>query len=93
MPSSPNYVRDYKQEAKTSKARGEIGGHSAPHAQRMRARRLALKMGMIKPGSKQDIDHKKPLSEGGKTTPGNIRPRSAHANRSYARNSDGSIKE
>lgn len=92
MPSSPDYVRDYKQEAKTSKARGEIGGSSAPHAQRMKARRMALKLGMIKPGEKKDIDHKKPLVKGGKTTPGNLRAISPHKNRSYARTKDAGMK-
>ena len=43
MPSAPGYVRDLKQEAKTAKARGEVGGSNAPHAKRMRARRLTLR--------------------------------------------------
>jgi hypothetical protein len=47
MPSSKNYVRDYKQEARTARARGEIGGSDSPNAQRKRARRLALKKGMV----------------------------------------------
>lgn len=91
MPSSKNYQRDYKQEYKTAKARGEIGtGHSSGNAERHRARRAALKMGMVKKG--QDLDHKKPLSKGGSNKPSNWRARSVHANRSYARNSDGSMK-
>lgn len=91
MPSSKNYVRDYAQEYKTAKARGEIGtGHNSENAKRHRARRKALKLGMVKKG--QDLDHKKPLSKGGSNTPSNWRARSPHANRSYARNSDGSMK-
>lgn len=90
MPSSENYVRDYKQEAKTSRARGEIGGSDSPNAKRKRLRRLALKKGMVKPG--QDLDHKKPLSKGGANTLKNARAVSPSKNRSYPRNSDGSIK-
>lgn len=91
MPSSPNYVRDYAQEYKTSKARGEIGtGHNSKNAERHRLRRKALKAGMVKPG--QDLDHIKPLSKGGSNTLANARATTPHANRSYPRNSDGSMK-
>lgn len=94
MPSSPGYRRDYKQEEKTAKARGEVStGHNSANAERHRARRLALKLGMIKPGSTKDIDHTIPLSKGGApVSKSNIRPRTPHANRSYPRNSDGSMK-
>ena len=89
MPSSPNYVRDYAQEKKTSDARGE----KPKRAARNRARLKAIKAGMIKPGSSMDIDHKKPLSKGGAATSlSNLRAVSAHDNRSYARNPDGSMK-
>jgi hypothetical protein len=90
MPSSPNYVRDYAQEKRTSDARGE----KAKRAARNRARYKAIKAGMIKPGDARDIDHKKPLSQGGAATSlSNLRPVSAHDNRSYARNADGSMKK
>jgi 5-methylcytosine-specific restriction endonuclease McrA len=90
MPSSKNYVRDYKQEARTARARGEIGGSDSPNAQRKRARRLALKKGMVKPG--QDVDHKRPLSKGGSNKVQNLRASSPSENRSFPRNSDGSMK-
>lgn len=90
MPSSPNYVRDIKQETKTAKARGEIGGSDSPNAKRKRARRAALKMGMVKKG--QDLDHKKPLSKGGSNSPKNWRAVSPSENRSFPRKSDGSMK-
>lgn len=91
MPSSPGYDRDYKQEYKTSKQRGEQGtGSNSGGAMRKRARRKALKMGMVRPG--QDLDHKKPISKGGSNNPENLRATTPSANRSYARNSDGSIK-
>ncbi len=91
MPSSPNYVRDYKQEYKTSKARGEIGtGSDSSNAKRHRLRRKMLKLGMIKKG--QTVDHIVPLSKGGSNTLKNARPASGRDNYSYPRNSDGSMK-
>jgi hypothetical protein len=94
MPSSPGYERNYKEEAKTAKARGEQGtGHDSGEAIRARARRLAIKKGMIKPGSKLDIDHKKPLVKGGAATDlSNLRPRTQHANRSYPRTPGAGMK-
>lgn len=90
MPSSPGYVRDLTQEYKTAKARGEIGtGHDSKNAERHRARRKALKLGLVKPG--QDLDHKKPLSKGGSNAVSNFRAESPHANRSFPRRSDGSM--
>lgn len=91
MPSSPNYVRDYKQEYKTAKARGEIGtGSNSSNAKRHRLRRKALKLGMIK--KSDTLDHVVPLSKGGGNTLKNARPATAHDNYSYPRNSDGSMK-
>lgn len=88
MPSSPNYVRDYAQEKQTSDARGE----KPKRAARNRARRIMVKKGMVKPG--QDVDHKVPLSKGGSATAAsNLRAVSAHNNRSFPRNADGSMKK
>lgn len=88
MPSSPNYVRDYAQEKKTSDARGE----KPKRAARNRARRIMVKKGMVKPG--QDVDHKTPLSKGGSPTAiSNLRAVSASDNRSFPRNPDGSMKK
>lgn len=86
MPSEPGYQRDYKREAETAKQRGEQGtGHNSGSAIRHRARRKALKLGMIKPGSKMDIDHAKPLAKGGSNDASNLRPRTEHDNRSFKR--------
>jgi hypothetical protein len=90
MPSSPNYVRDLKQEYATQKKRGDVGGSNSPNAERKRLRRLALKKGLVKPG--QDLDHAKALSKGGSNTLSNARAESEHANRSFPRNPDGSMK-
>ena len=93
MPSSPGYKRDLAQEYKTAKARGEVGtGHNSKNAIRHRARRLAIKKGMIKSGSKMDIDHKQALSKGGAATSlSNLRAEPASKNRSFPRNSKGGM--
>ena len=88
MPSSKNYVRDYAQEAKTSNARGENKGD----AERHKARRLAVKKGKAKINDGKDLDHITPLSKGGANTLSNTREVSKAANRSFARNPDGSLK-
>lgn len=90
MPSSDGYKRDYGQEQKTAKARGERGGSAADDAKRKRLRRMALKRGMVKKG--QDLDHKVPLSKGGSNTLKNARATTPSENRSFPRNSDGSMK-
>jgi hypothetical protein len=86
--------RDYKREEALAKKRGEQStGHNSGEATRMRARRLAIKKGMIKPGSKMDIDHIKPLVKGGAgTTLSNLRPRTQHQNRSFPRTPGAGMK-
>ncbi|TXH10842.1 MAG: HNH endonuclease [Spirochaetes bacterium] len=87
MPSSPNYVRDYKQEHKTAVQRGDYANKLI----RGKARRLMIKKGLVKKG--QDVDHKKPLSKGGSgLSLSNLRATSVKSNRSYPRNSKGAIK-
>ena len=92
MPSSPGYVRNYKQEYKTARKRGEAGvGSDSGNAVRGRARRKAIGLGMIKPGSKMDIDHAKPVSKGGTNAGSNLRPRTPGQNRSFPRNHKGGM--
>ncbi len=83
MPSSDKYKRNYKQEAKTAKRRGETGnGSSSGDATRHRARRAFIdKHGTAKAAGK-DIDHKKMLKNGGSNSAGNLRAVSASTNRS-----------
>ena len=85
--------RDYVREYALAKKRGEVGtGHDSGSAVRHRARRKAIALGMIKPGSKKDIDHKTALGQGGsETATSNLRPRSQHDNRSFPRNSHGGM--
>jgi hypothetical protein len=91
MPSSPGYKRNYKQEVKTAEARGELdAGSNGDNAKRKRARRAALKKGLVKKG--QDWDHKKALSMGGSNSLKNGRATTPSENRSFPRNKDGSMK-
>jgi hypothetical protein len=82
MPSSKNYVRNYAEEMKTAKARGEDKEQSVRH----KARREAVKLGMVKPKDGKDVDHITPLVKGGSgLAPSNLRARSEHDNRSFKR--------
>jgi 5-methylcytosine-specific restriction endonuclease McrA len=88
MPSSPNYKRNYKQEAAT-----ESDERKQARVDRHRARRMlekAVGTGRVKG---KDVDHKTPISQGGATTLANLRAINPSVNRSYPRNPDGSIKK
>lgn len=86
MPSSKNYKRDYKQEAKA-----ESPARKKARAQRMRARRAAVKAGKVSTGdgakggggkTAKTLDHKKPIRSGGTNAAGNIRVQSKSENSS-----------
>lgn len=79
--------RDYQQERKTLLARGEDVGHAA----RLRARRIAVKKGMVTAHDGKDVDHVVPVSKGGGNA-GNLRVQTQHENRSFARTSTGAVK-
>ena len=81
-----NKARPYKKEYEQQVARGE---HSN-RMERQKARREMDSKGVDRKG--KDIDHKKPLSKGGTNTSGNLRLVSPSTNRSFSRNSDGSVK-
>ena len=78
-------MRDYKQEYKTQKARGEHENRM----ERQRARRKLDAKGVSRTG--KDVAHVKALSKGGSNADG-IRLESASKNRSFKRKSDGSMK-
>ena len=61
-------------------------------AARNKARAIMEKEGLVHKGDGKDVDHKTPVSKGGKTVRSNLRVKPASANRSYARKSDHSIK-
>lgn len=88
MPFMRNGKRDYEREKQWDHANGRI----KDRAERNKARAMLMKEGKVKKGDGKDVDHKKPLSKGGKTTRSNLRVQSASANRSFKRKKDGSIK-
>ena len=88
MPSSPGYKRDYKQEATTATKRGE----DKDDAQRARARYAMEKAGKVRPNDGKDVGHKTAVNRGGSNDPKNLAVQSKTANRSFARNPDGSMK-
>lgn len=49
------------------------------------------KEGKVRKGDGKDVDHKRPLSKGGKTTRSNLRVKSRSSNRSFSRRADGSM--
>jgi len=78
MPSSKSYKRNYSQERRTAKRRGETGvGSKSGDATRHRARRKKLG----KKRSSKDVDHRKPLKSGGSNAKSNLRLRSRGSNR------------
>ena len=72
-------MRDWKKEYQLQKKRGDTKGQ----IERQRARRLLDKNGNGKADRREgkDIDHKQPISKGGKSNPNNLRLRSRTANR------------
>lgn len=69
-------ARDWKHEYQTQLERGDDKGQ----IERQRARRALDKKGVARKGL--NIDHIKPISQGGLSTPGNLRLRSPKANKS-----------
>jgi hypothetical protein len=72
-------ARDYKKEYKRDLETGKSGPDSSQH-ERQRARRMYDKKGIDRVG--KDIDHKKPIRQGGKSTMKNTRLRARRANQS-----------
>ena len=80
-----NKTRPYKHEYEMQKKRGE----HEDRMERQRARRALDKKGVNRKG--KDVAHVKALSKGGSNKTG-TRLESPHKNRSFKRNSDGSMK-
>ena len=78
-------TRNYKQEYKTQKQRGE----HEDRMERQRARRSYDKKGISRKG--KDVAHVKALSKGGSNRQG-TRLEAPSKNRSFRRKSDGSMK-
>ena len=82
-------TRDYKQEYANYDGTDAV---KKKRAQRNKARRIMEREGVVHKGDGKDVDHKTPLSKGGTTVRSNLKAVPATKNRSYKRNSDGSIK-
>ena len=78
MPSSPNYVRDYKQEYRTDSPL-----RKAKRRSRLKARRKLMKAGVAKKGDGKDVHHKDGNALNNKRS--NLSVVSARKNRSYTR--------
>lgn len=89
MPYMTNGKRDYKKEDAWDKAHA---GRAEDRAERHKARAMTDKAGLTHKGDGKDVDHKKALSKGGSTTKANLQVVAASTNRSFSRNSDGSMK-
>ena len=76
MPSSKNYVRDYKQEQATARKRGE----TKDRAKRNAARAKMVSAGKASKGDGKDVGHKSGISGGNGS--GNLRMETKKHNRS-----------
>lgn len=88
MPYMTAGKRDYKREVKLYTSRPEV---VAKRVEQNKARRMMMKAGKAHKGDGKDVDHKKPLSKGGKTTMSNLRSVSKGSNRSFSRRANGSM--
>lgn len=61
--------------------------------ERNRARAAMEKAGKVHKGDGKDVDHRKPLSEGGTGAKANLQVKTVHNNRSFHRNADNSVKK
>ena len=82
-------ARNYKQEYENYQGTEE---QKKNRAERKAARREKMKTAAVHKGDGKDIDHAIPLSKGGSNSTGNLRVKSASANRSFARTKNGAIK-
>ena len=61
-------------------------------AKRNAARRELMRQGKVKKGDGKDVAHKKALSKGGANGLANLFVQSSSGNKSFSRNSDGSMR-
>ena len=85
MPSSPNYKRNYKQEANT-----ESPLRKKKRNMRNKARRIAIKAGVAKRNDGKDVHHKDGNAMNNKRS--NLSVKSASKNRSFPRTKSASKK-
>lgn len=87
--TKPDGTRDYKRENRLYNSRPE---QIKNRSERTVARREANASGQTHKGDGNDLDHRQPLSKGGSNDKSNLRVVSEGTNRSFSRNSDGSLK-
>ena len=91
MPFMTNGKRDYAKELKWEHTKKK--SRVKDRAQRNGARaKVAAKKGVKPTSLKGDVGHKKAVSRGGKNGLANLFVQNPGANRSFARNKDGSMK-
>ena len=78
MPSSPGYIRNYKQEART-----ESPLRKKKRNMRNKARRMASKAGLVKKGDGKDVHHRDGNAMNTKRS--NLSVKTASKNRSFPR--------
>jgi hypothetical protein len=84
-----NKARPYKKEYEQYHSSEE---QKKNRAKRNSARKQMEKDGVVKKGDGKDVDHKKPISKGGTNKKTNLRAIKKSANRSFARNSDRTVR-
>lgn len=89
MPYKNKADRKYKNAAAYEDTPEQVKNRMA----RNKARAQLMKEGKVSKGDGKDVDHVKPLSKGGSSSKGNLRVKSASANRSFSRNSDHTVKK
>jgi len=89
VPYQKDGKRNYKKEYEEYASRPE---QRKNRSLRTIARNAANADGRTSKGDGKDLDHIKPLSKGGSNSKNNTRVVSASSNRSFSRNSDGSLK-
>mgnify|MGYP000846117888 FL=1 len=88
MPFMKNGKRDYRREVDLYTSKPEV---IKKRVEQNKARRMMEKAGKVHKGDGKDVDHKTPLSHGGKTTKSNLRVVNRSTNRSFSRRSDSSL--
>ena len=78
MPSSPGYVRNYKQESRT-----ESPLRKKKRNMRNKSRRMSIKAGLVKRNDGKDVHHRD--GNAMNTTRGNLSVKAASKNRSFPR--------
>ena len=81
-------MRDYKKEYDNYQGKPSS---IKDRAKRNKARSLLAKEGRVHKGDGMDVDHKHALSHGGSNSRSNLRVVSKSKNRSFKRNSNGSM--